>query len=356
MRGLASGVRPVRSAAAGVWRRMVQTRAAAGRAPAGGQPPAAPSPWPAPAAASIAFDDVHNFRDLAEAEPSILPGRVFRAAAPVSASERDVRALFTNLGLKELIDLRSTDELRSLPQEHFDVFDGVGFTRFVRDIATRRAVPDPLSTVVTDSDIMRVHIPPLEKRRLYRSLLMRMPLKTAAYVVATSLVNKEAGRAAAIEEVNAGGLEGLYEILLDSAKPEWVASLQRILLAAERGRPLCFYCKAGKDRTGILAMLLLSVLGATEDQIVADYARSDAWHHVALAGIENDSRVAALDRAKFERAPAAAMRHALRYVRDAAGGAERYLLDAGLSADEMARLRAALLRPGSGGGGRPAKL
>lgn len=27
-------------------------------------------------------------------------------------------------------------------------------------------------------------------------------------------------------EVNAGGLEGLYEILLDTAKPEWVAALQ----------------------------------------------------------------------------------------------------------------------------------
>jgi len=49
--------------------------------------------------------------------------------------------------------------------------------------------------------------------------------------------------------VNAGGLEGLYEILLDSAKPEWVASLQRVLTAAERGRPVLFFCKAGKDRT-----------------------------------------------------------------------------------------------------------
>lgn len=52
---------------------------------------------------------------------------------------------------------------------------------------------------MTDSDIVRVHIPPLEKRRLYRSLLGRMPLRTAAYVVATSLIDKEAGRAAAIE-------------------------------------------------------------------------------------------------------------------------------------------------------------
>jgi hypothetical protein len=54
------------------------------------------------------------------------------------------------------------------------------------------------------------------------------------------------------------------------------------------------------------------VLGATDDQIIADYVKSDSWHHMALAGIENDSRIATLDRAKFERAPAEAMRHALR--------------------------------------------
>ena len=62
-----------------------------------------------------------------------------------------------------------------------------------------QAVPDPLSTVITDSPIMRVHIPPLEKRRLYRSILSRMPLRTAAYVVGTMIVNKDAGRAIAIE-------------------------------------------------------------------------------------------------------------------------------------------------------------
>lgn len=70
-----------------------------------------------------------------------------------------------------------------------------------------------------------------------------------------------------------------------------ITKTQRILWAAEAGRPLLFFCKAGKDRTGVLAALLLSLLGASDDAIVADYARSDAWHHVALAGIENDSRV-----------------------------------------------------------------
>lgn len=81
---------------------------------------------------------------------------------------------------------------------------------------------------------------------------------------------------------------------------------------------------------------------------------------MALAGIENDSRVATLDRAKFERAPAEAMRHAFDHIKKTAGSVEGYLLGAGFSAGEMQRLRAALLRPergeNGGGSGAQAKL
>jgi hypothetical protein len=40
---------------------------------------------------------------------------------------------------------------------------------------------------------------PSPRRRLYRSLIARMPIRTAAYVIATSLIDRDAGRAAAIE-------------------------------------------------------------------------------------------------------------------------------------------------------------
>lgn len=113
---------------------------------------------------------------------------------------------------------------------------------------------------------------------------------------------------------------------------------------------LCSSSSSYAGPQGILAALLLSILGATEDQIVADYIKSDEWHHVALAGIEDDSRVAKLDRAKFERAPAEAMRHALQHVKSAHGGVEAYLESAGVTKEQMRRIREALLRPGAGGG------
>lgn len=39
--------------------------------------------------------------------------------------------------------------------------------------------------------------------------------------------------------------------------------------------PTVIHCASGKDRTGLLAMLVLSLVGVTEDDIVADYALTE---------------------------------------------------------------------------------
>jgi protein-tyrosine phosphatase len=41
--------------------------------------------------------------------------------------------------------------------------------------------------------------------------------------------------------------------------------------------PMIVHCTAGKDRTGVAIALLLSLLGVTRDQILADYAKSDVF-------------------------------------------------------------------------------
>jgi protein tyrosine/serine phosphatase len=110
-----------------------------------------------------------------------------------------------------------------------------------------------------------------------------------------------------------------------------------------------FFCKAGKDRTGLVAALLLLLLGATPDAVLDDYVRSDAYHMVALAGLENDPNVTGLNRAVFERAPRAAMAHALEFLDAEAGGVQAYLERAGLGANEQNALRHALLLPTFGG-------
>lgn len=47
-------------------------------------------------------------------------------------------------------------------------------------------------------------------------------------------------------------------------------------IAENADRPTLFHCAAGKDRTGVVAAVVLSLLGVDEDAIVTDYLRSAA--------------------------------------------------------------------------------
>jgi protein tyrosine/serine phosphatase len=65
-------------------------------------------------------------------------------------------------------------------------------------------------------------------------------------------------------------LERGYEPMLEHAAAP-IASMFG-LLAEEQRYPVIIHCVAGKDRTGVMAALVLRVLGVPDEQIVADYA------------------------------------------------------------------------------------
>ena len=119
-------------------------------------------------------------------------------------------------------------------------------------------------------------------------------------------------------------------------------------LAAVADSPggVLFHCAAGKDRTGLFAAALLSVLGAGEDAISEDYARTQdrlpaVYRRMGLAeledmGIPSDHPVLA--------AHPAAMRSMLAALREQ-GGAVAVLRAGGLDADLAGRLRHRLVQP-----------
>lgn len=49
--------------------------------------------------------------------------------------------------------------------------------------------------------------------------------------------------------------------------------MQVITEAAETGSPILLFCRVGKDRTGVLAALLLACCDAKPEEIIADYHR-----------------------------------------------------------------------------------
>jgi protein-tyrosine phosphatase len=90
-------------------------------------------------------------------------------------------------------------------------------------------------------------------------------------------------------------------------KAEIRAALE--VIADADSAPLAFHCKSGKDRTGIIAALILTLMGVPETQIVADYALTEQFRPRFLADWEAQNRAGtALPlRTHAFRAPARAM-------------------------------------------------
>jgi protein tyrosine/serine phosphatase len=143
-----------------------------------------------------------------------------------------------------------------------------------------------------------------------------------------------------------GLLGSQYQEILRDAGPKIIAVLD--VLSAPRALPAVFHCTAGKDRTGVLAALVLSLLGVDEPTVVADYALSgDAMLRLRAKLIlkypegretlENIDEVFSADPVQMELL--------LVHLRAQYGSAEAYLARLGARAGLSEALRGALLEP-----------
>ena len=131
-----------------------------------------------------------------------------------------------------------------------------------------------------------------------------------------------------------------YLELLDRYRARFAEAAGAVADAAPGG--VLVHCSAGKDRTGLVAALLLAVAGAEPDAIAGDYAATEAamaelkrrW--VDAAADEEDRRQRA---ARQTPTPAHAMLDVLAGLDERYGGAAGYLRAGGLDAEPLARLR-----------------
>lgn len=142
----------------------------------------------------------------------------------------------------------------------------------------------------------------------------------------------------------------MYVGMVERAAPQLVTALN--VIAYSPGAT-AFHCAAGRDRTGVLAAMLLLALGASDDEIVADYARTGE-NMVAIMernrpvmgamwkalGIDIDAMSA---HTLLEGSMEVSMRMLLATLRERHGDALAPLRSAGLGDDTIARLRARAL-------------
>lgn len=124
------------------------------------------------------------------------------------------------------------------------------------------------------------------------------------------------------------------------------------LLSDPAHHPAVFYCSSGKDRSGLLAGLILGALDVPDADVAADFAVTEAvWppgateRAIAAAqriGIDTDVGEEVI-RAGLA-APAELMLTIHAVVRERHGSVAGYLVEHGVSTSELAQLRGALLR------------
>ena len=110
--------------------------------------------------------------------------------------------------------------------------------------------------------------------------------------------------------------------------------------------PLVFHCAVGKDRTGMLAAMLLTLLGVSEADIIEDYTLSEPYMDELRAKLKaNPSKDGPpLDIPDyFWKAPAPSMRLLLDFLKADYGSVEKYLLAVGMSPGLPEKLKSLLL-------------
>ncbi len=129
-----------------------------------------------------------------------------------------------------------------------------------------------------------------------------------------------------------------YTVTLDLSKQN-IARVMAALATAPPGG-VVVHCHAGKERTGVVAALMLALAGVPDEVIADDYVASD----VALASLYREWADREADPEKRSRlvrgftSEPAHMLVPLAYLR-AQGGAEKYLRDAGLTTEQVTTLQ-----------------
>jgi len=207
------------------------------------------------------------------------------------------RQAMVDYGITTVIDLRSEAEVKGEPGPPFSAFQSTS----------------PVAPTIGETDgstLVRLHLPLIDD-------------------------------ATAPELNQAPAMQGRYILMLERRQRAMGAIFDAI--ASAEG-PLLFHCFAGKDRTGLVAALMLSVTGVQEEAIGEDYAETDlqlASRYEEWLGTAAPDRLEAM-RDEL-RCPPEWMHNTLAYVDQKWGGVEAYLEGAGLSPAAISRLQTKLL-------------
>jgi protein-tyrosine phosphatase len=249
----------------------------------------------------IELEGAVNVRDLGGLPTSdglrTVAGRLLRADNLQELSPSDVAKLVRDIGVTTVVDLRSSNEVRSEGPAPLDAIAGV-----------RHAHHPVLPEVGSNTDMIAEAL--LTKAKDDKSRYPDDPVC------------------------------GHYLGYLEDRPDQIVAALRSI--AHSEGAALV-HCAAGKDRTGVVVALALTAAGVRPQNVVDDYAASGDRVEAIVARLRRsrtyardiDSKPVTAHRVRPETMTAFLEQMRCRY-----GGVARWLADHGFSDDDLRLLRA----------------
>jgi protein-tyrosine phosphatase len=161
-----------------------------------------------------------------------------------------------------------------------------------------------------------------------------------------SVIQEGGGEAMAAPAPPGEDLAERYLWYLDVGRRPLAAALALVTRSANL--PLVFHCAAGKDRTGVLAALVLDILGVDPEAIVADYLITESRMELILGRYRSDpnfaERMAQIPASRFS-VESPTMVRFLGELHDRFGGAREWAVASGLASDDLDRMEDLLLEP-----------
>lgn len=149
-------------------------------------------------------------------------------------------------------------------------------------------------------------------------------------------------------------LDGIYRTLVEHRGPAIGAVIKE--LAAPGSLPAVVHCSVGKDRTGVIIALVLSVVGVPDEVIAADFAATGLFltdeHRQVMIAMIASYGMEESQAAQLMSSDPVLITEVLASVRRHHGSVESYLIAHGVSREEIDSLRRELLEalPGEGEG------
>jgi protein tyrosine/serine phosphatase len=140
------------------------------------------------------------------------------------------------------------------------------------------------------------------------------------------------------------GLAQRYVWYLDVGRHALVSALASV--GDEASYPLVFHCAAGKDRTGVLAALVLDILGVEREVIIEDYVLTASRMELIIGRVRRrvdaEERIAEIPQFLLG-AEVSTMEYFLDTLHDRFGGARQWALAAGVPPESLDTMETLLL-------------